>query len=348
MALSLLVLVAVHPLSTLLRHAAPWSAWHAGTELEVPVAHGSWDVAGRLLQENHNENGNENTNQNRNENSNQNENVNLNEKSRDESYHNSNATRVHDEPRRVYDRRAMFGLALMELMISVLVFLGFSAVYKPRVTDKRPAQPDQLGIPSLPPFKHGLCGCFEDMDQCMHGCCCPYTRAADSLHAVGAWNFWEAFCALVALYVTYELLALISVMFVGNTIFGQLLGGVLFGLVFGRKRGELRRRSGGEADFVSDCVTWWCCACCAIVQEARQVDENQGVRVNCCCQLTLLQPIPVVEATVVGPPVMRGKDAVAVGQPTIAVATVIGTPVQPTAPAMATATAVRVDTKQDA
>merc|ERR1711988_848470 len=104
----------------------------------------------------------------------------------------------------------------------------------------------------------------------------------------------------------------------------MLLGGMLYGFVFGRKRGELRKKLGVQPDFVSDFAMWWCCACCAIVQEARQVDENQSLRVNCCCQLTLLQP--PVEATVVGPPVMSGK-VVTGGQPTVGVATVIGTPV---------------------
>lgn len=345
MTLSLLILAAVHPLTTLVWHTGPWSAWSGSWQTAPWNARGAiprvttTDFKGRFLQASDDRSDRIIDNESR-------ESLSGSENHTVSSHNATTTEEEHGYMTPEMRRRAAFFSTVIELMISVTVFMIFSAIYKPRVTDKRPTstgqQPTSTGPGMAPIFRHGLFSCCEDMDQCMHGWCCPYTRAADTMHAAGVWTFWEAFNSLILLFVTYEILALMSAGFLGNSAPGMLVGGMLFGYVFGKKRGELRVKSGAKADFLSDFATWWCCACCAIVQEARHIDENQAVRVNCCCQLALL--LPVTEAAVVGPPVMSGK-ALTEGQPTVGVAssvpTVIGTPVLATS--VVTAPVVNAD-----
>lgn len=115
--------------------------------------------------------------------------------------------------------------------------------------------------------------------------------------------------AFVVLFIWYQLLLIGSTAFFLQPFPGQVIGGLNFATVFGLKRGQLRKKFGGEADCFQDFIVWWCLPCCAAIQEAREVDDTQGVKVRCCCNLRSVDPnsdskgLMDLESDSVGPPV---------------------------------------------
>mmetsp|Transcript_50069 Transcript_50069/g.96656 ORF Transcript_50069/g.96656 Transcript_50069/m.96656 type:complete len:125 (-) Transcript_50069:85-459(-) len=71
-------------------------------------------------------------------------------------------------------------------------------------------------------------------------------------------------------------------------IFNVLVAGVVQAGLFGLLRTKLREKLGKGKDFkvlLKDALIWGFCPCCASIQEARVVDELNGVHVACCCRL---------------------------------------------------------------
>merc|ERR1712129_187997 len=50
-------------------------------------------------------------------------------------------------------------------------------------------------------------------------------------------------------------------------------------------RAELGGGGKNNKVLLKDALIWGFCSCCASIQEARVVDELNGVRVACCCKL---------------------------------------------------------------
>lgn len=179
--------------------------------------------------------------------------------------------------------------------ISQIVFM---VMYKGKVHDQRP---ELIPDPSLadPLERFPLFGCFDDCDTCLHVYFCSLCRVGDTW---GTANVMEYYMSIIALPFLPTLAGLaVSVLtlfeFLINTAlpkylswFNTLTGWAVLVLMFGFFRNKLREKLGGvrgdTQKMIMDGVIWVFCACCATIQEARVVDDLNGVRVACCCKLT--------------------------------------------------------------
>lgn len=105
---------------------------------------------------------------------------------------------------------------------------------------------------------------LKDCQMCVCACCCPWIRWADSASAPHI----QFLAFLPGLFIT-ALLASASAV-----TFGTSLPILLLIVVLSRQR--IREVYGLPAGTITilcgDCLLWICCPCCAIVQEARQVE----------------------------------------------------------------------------
>lgn len=121
-------------------------------------------------------------------------------------------------------------------------------------------------------WRFGIFGCFENWKVCLLTTCCCAIRWGDTLRMAGFLSFWAGFGLFVCLR--------------GLDFFVPALGGigiVIFGVHY---RQRLRSKfdipsSWGEpgscGSYCLDCLLWCFCACCAIIQEAREVEEAYAV-----------------------------------------------------------------------
>eukprot|EP00746_Dinoflagellata_sp_MGD_P058190 gnl/MRDRNA2_/MRDRNA2_249528_c0_seq1.p2 gnl/MRDRNA2_/MRDRNA2_249528_c0~~gnl/MRDRNA2_/MRDRNA2_249528_c0_seq1.p2 ORF type:complete len:121 (+),score=21.06 gnl/MRDRNA2_/MRDRNA2_249528_c0_seq1:49-363(+) len=81
-------------------------------------------------------------------------------------------------------------------------------------------------------------------------------------------------------------------------------------LVFAPMRSKFRYALGAPDPSIStgicDGLVWGCCSCCAVVQEAREIDRAQGVSYKCPCTLEAKgAPVNANEESLVGEPVQN-------------------------------------------
>lgn len=94
-------------------------------------------------------------------------------------------------------------------------------------------------------FQHGLFGCFDNCTVCIITYFCPcYTQGKIS-EKVGESCILHAILFLVP---------------IANLICATII------------RGKVRENRGIDGSVVSDCLAIWCCAPCALCQEANEVD----------------------------------------------------------------------------
>lgn len=125
-------------------------------------------------------------------------------------------------------------------------------------------------IPKEQDFRYGLFGCLGDSRICLSGMLCPAVRWADTVSEEkgGFYGFTSAFCLMVGLGF------LVLCPYVGTFAWFVLISvGVYY-------RQSIREKYGLEngtwQSYIEDCWIWCCCSCCAICQEARQVDDEPG------------------------------------------------------------------------
>lgn len=102
------------------------------------------------------------------------------------------------------------------------------------------------------------------MPVCLCSWCCPTIRMADT-YSKHPWpiikSFWVALVIISLLVAMYELTAGVSAL--------------VFLCMAVYCRQQIRKKYGleqGGSTIVLDCLSWICCPCCTIAQEARQVD----------------------------------------------------------------------------
>jgi len=241
--------------------------------------------------------------------------------------------------------------AIFNAIVMLVIWFIFASMYKPKVTDMRPAFPNPVppelnlagGIWKFTTFQ-----CFEDCQYCLHGCCIPGISAGDRWQTTGVNTYWTVVICFIAAdttaNITAGVLSGLKVMLdIGILPLEHCAHFIIYAVFAGwctTQRQALRVKLGGQpGDALNDFICYWCCACCTLVQEARQVDLIQGVRVQCCCQMINTQGWGMPGgmpgqpgAMQVGQPVMIGGQ---IGQPIqpyggqIAMGTVVaGTPVQ--------------------
>lgn len=172
---------------------------------------------------------------------------------------------------------------MSSIIVNSIIGLIFAFMYKQKVVDQiqplPPQQPPQPGAIAQTDFKYGVFSCFDDTNICLHATCCGLCRNAHTLQVVGAMDYWMAIlvgylaqaCSCWCCFSTYT-------------------------------RMETKKRLGIPADAIMDCLCSTFCACCAVAQAAREVDERTGVVVKCCCDLSQQARQPVVMGVASAPP----------------------------------------------
>lgn len=116
-------------------------------------------------------------------------------------------------------------------------------------------------------FRYGLCECMGDSRVCLCGLCCPIIRWADTVSEEkgGFLDFNSAFIMMLALgaFLLCPLTGLVGWIAI-----------VMLGVYYRQKiRDKYGLENNTTASYIEDFMTWCCCSCCALCQEARQVDE---------------------------------------------------------------------------
>jgi len=149
---------------------------------------------------------------------------------------------------------------LTVIFFTILMFLAatcyqYQKPFPPQVVSGQAAQMNK------DKFHFSLFGCLEDPRICCLVTCCLPFRWADTMRMMGFLSFPAA---LVLFVVLMELSAV-----------WQTAGFMLF-LFCLYYRQQMREKFGlpfGDWTLLEDCFAYTCCTCCAVIQEARQVEE---------------------------------------------------------------------------
>uniref|UniRef100_A0A7S2DG93 Uncharacterized protein n=1 Tax=Alexandrium andersonii TaxID=327968 RepID=A0A7S2DG93_9DINO len=227
----------------------------------------------------------------------------------------------------IYDYRWtlwLFVAVCVVLPITVWAYAAHSQ--KTNVTMKRPpigVMPPDLSMADGKDFKYGLLSFCADCHYCCYGMLCSTVRTPDTYHAMGIGNYW---CIVSAFLFTWLFAQMIGNVVYYVVVMTDALPGTSHGadvcgqaawyaaeiplaIFMAVQRGKLREKFGDtkpRRKFFRDFCTYWWCHCCSVIQEARQVDEAQGVKVECCCKLLKVTP-PVVNVSVQPPTPVVGN-----------------------------------------
>lgn len=157
--------------------------------------------------------------------------------------------------------------------------LVFACMYKTKVVDTIPIVAPKSSANAS--FKAGLFQCFGNCHLCMHSFCCGACRLGHSMQVAGVCEYWPA-------VMLWYLLPCCNV----------CCG------VYHRIR--LRQKLGLAPDICCDILSYLFCACCAIGQDAIEVDVESGAEVSCCCtvnvQAKLAPPVAAGPVVIMGTP----------------------------------------------
>lgn len=115
-------------------------------------------------------------------------------------------------------------------------------------------------------WRWGLFECFGDIKICMISCICPCIRWSDTMRMAGLMGFWIA-------------IILMSFLYALSPFVGGISSLIMLAIVTYRRQ-EIRklfRMNSDGTTWCEDCCTYMWCSCCAIVQEARQLEEAYAV-----------------------------------------------------------------------
>lgn len=151
--------------------------------------------------------------------------------------------------------------------VTVLVWAGLAALLAQYYLNNKvhpSADIDPADTEALRTFRYGPFECFGRMDVSLWVCCCPAIRWADNVTTMGLLpNFWLAWM----IWMGFSLVTGESQDLVALTVLAIL--GAMF-------RRELRLKfqmAATGVTFFQDCLLYCFCPCCAITQEARQVED---------------------------------------------------------------------------
>ena len=106
-------------------------------------------------------------------------------------------------------------------------------------------------------FQNQLCGCLDDFPTCMMSWCCPciqYGQNYEEINREGC--------------------------FIQGLLFCLLRGVGLHCLIHMGLRKEIRSKFNIIGDDCNDCLLTWCCSCCTLAQDAREIEwrKQEGAR----------------------------------------------------------------------
>lgn len=166
---------------------------------------------------------------------------------------------------------------LVALFVQLIPFLIAAAIYScfrkkiPFNTDV-PKEYSVMGSGKKPGFAHGLCSCFGDWKVCLLAYCCAPIRWADTMDKAKE----QAATRSLKMFMGYWMAV---VLFIVLWAFSPLLGGItsiILLVITTYMRQKLREHFNidrGGITILEDCCTYAWCQCCAIAQEARQVES---------------------------------------------------------------------------
>jgi Cys-rich protein (TIGR01571 family) len=214
---------------------------------------------------------------------------------------------------------ALAGWAI-SLIITVILIYVFASCYKTGITDKRaPWQgcPTELGLRHTNgEWKYTTFQCFDNCDYCMYGWCCESCRLGDTytMTNIGPSYITYIHCFVAVMVIGSIVRLVVSIIIVdfmdmeasaGNAgQFGFYVGNIVLAYWLSGQRAKLRQALGDpspEDHKAMDFCCYWCCLCCSVIQEGRQVDEVTNTQTKCTFQLLPLQRAPPV---MVGQPVV--------------------------------------------
>jgi Cys-rich protein (TIGR01571 family) len=181
-------------------------------------------------------------------------------------------TEIHpDSKAALSDHKALFLMNTGEIVATFVIWLFFycllAAYYHSFVLFYAPeneAKEEMAKINNYKDFQDFTSGLFECNKH--HGitfwsCCCPGIRWADTMNKLGIHGFWGAFWFLTMLYCISFIPYATAVCY------------IIVVCYMAYHRQEFRRvfeftTQGGSSIF-SDLLTYCCCMCCAVAQEAR-------------------------------------------------------------------------------
>ncbi|RIA80219.1 PLAC8 family-domain-containing protein [Glomus cerebriforme] len=102
-------------------------------------------------------------------------------------------------------------------------------------------------------WKFGLLDCFEDCGLCLKTSCCPCITYGETKAKLN--QDPDACLGHTLLYTCFHFMRI-----------DFILGGL--------NRGEVRARHGIDGSACGDCLTHFCCNCCALIQEHRETHSN--------------------------------------------------------------------------
>lgn len=185
----------------------------------------------------------------------------------------------HVKPLTSQDKRAL----LWFIIEHVLFVLLFAALY--RRCKPPPRDLFQLKAPSgNEHFTYGFCDCHcsEDWAICLFAACCPLIRWADTVNGNTRFQLLPYWAAIL-MWLSIEVGLLLLGVFVHGAEFVTPLA-VIFALIGIYYRQKLRAVFGHDPytarTVCLDTMAWCCCPCCAIVQEAREVENCQELYIN--------------------------------------------------------------------
>lgn len=116
-------------------------------------------------------------------------------------------------------------------------------------------------------WRYGFFDVRGDRSICLISCCCPVIRWADTVSMSSSLGFWAALFLIVACIVIAEV--------------SSGIGTLAVLAVFVWRRQQLRHlfhmsgtaAPGAARSCIEDCLAYTFCSCCAIMQEARQIEE---------------------------------------------------------------------------
>jgi Cys-rich protein (TIGR01571 family) len=168
---------------------------------------------------------------------------------------------LHQEEELTILRRLTLGVPLLH----VIILITFACVYKYQVVNSIPKL-EQRPVNALQDLPHGLCDCWSHCSLCAHLFFCGVCRAAHTWHVAQVCEYWPSVCL-------FCIAGSSKIICVDVCIFTYF-------------RTKVKERLGIKPNPAMDCLCHLFCAPCAIGQEAMAVDEELGVKVECCCRLT--------------------------------------------------------------
>jgi len=206
-----------------------------------------------------------------------------------------------------------------QVMAGVIIWVVVGFVYKSSITAKRPSWPSVVPQDwnlENKGWRYTTFQCLDHFPTCLYGWCCMPERLGDNFAAAGIGPFWTYVVAWLTMYIVAQALNLLTVILVveldldvnlmraGNLCYW--IAQMFLAYWLATKRQQLRQKLGDKSPnpLCMDFVCYWCCGCCTIVQDGRQIDGATNVRTECVCKLEFLQPPAGIGA--VGQPVIVG------------------------------------------